>query len=313
MKELSKNDSEENISEEMDKEENTNVKELNSEFVGETNNNGDNSGDIDKDNSGKNSDRGRQEDDPLFHIKSGLSQLERTLSGEGYAFCNLICKDKNLGVIPKEMEKYVHLKYVNMSHNKITDIENLYKLNNIIFLDLSYNLIKKLGNLKSIYLKNCLYMNMSYNLIKIVEDIKLKNIMEIDLSNNEIDNLNIYCSNTVKKLILSNNNIKNIHFKNILTNLEFLDISSNPVENLQFYEIAPNINTLKINNNCTLPINQLCYLNNFKNLESLDMENYLYFKDISYKEVKQILLQNSKDLNLIKFNGNRILSKTTKS
>ncbi|SBT71556.1 leucine-rich repeat protein, putative [Plasmodium malariae] len=214
---------------------------------------------------------------------------------------------------PKEIEKYIHLKYINMSHNKIEDITNLYQLPSVIFLDISYNLIKNIGQLKNTFLKNCIYINMSHNIIKNVEDVKLKSILEFDLSYNNIDSLDIHISYTVKKLIISNNNIKKLSFKNMLPNLEFLDISSNPIENLEFYEDTPNINVLKINNNSTIPMNQLIYLNNLKFLKHLDMENYLYFKDKSYKEVKQILLENTKDINLLTFNGNRIVNKMMKN
>ncbi|GAB66735.1 leucine-rich repeat protein [Plasmodium cynomolgi strain B] len=245
-------------------------------------------------------------EDALFHIKDGLTQLEKTLSGDGYAFSNLTCKNKNLNCIPKEIEKYKHLKYINMSHNKIEDIDKLYSLSNVVFLDMSNNMIKTIKKLASNCLKNCVYMNLSHNLIKKVEDIKMQNLRELDLSHNNIENMNINLPSSVKKLNLSNNNIKTLALKNKLDNLESIDLSSNPIENIEFSEIAPNINYLKINNNSTMPMSQLSNLNNFKELHQLDMDNYLHFKDISYKEIKQILEANTKDIDLQKFNGNRI-------
>ncbi|CXI39488.1 leucine-rich repeat protein [Plasmodium berghei] len=240
-------------------------------------------------------------------IKEGLSDIEKTLNGEGYAFSNLNCSYKNIEYIPKEIIEYIYLKYIDMSHNKIENISNLYKLDNILFLDTSYNLINNLDEIKSMYLKNCIYMNISHNSINIIKDIKMKNIIELDLSYNNIENLDIYFPESLKNLNMSNNNIKNICFKNKLENLELLDISSNPIENLNFYEIIPNIKTLKLNDNYSLPINNLSELNNFKNIQFLDMENYLHFKDISYTEIKQILFQNTPDVILKKFNGNIII------
>ncbi|ANQ08409.1 Uncharacterized protein PCOAH_00027990 [Plasmodium coatneyi] len=248
----------------------------------------------------------RSNEDALFHIKDGLSQLEKTLSGDGYAFSKLTCKNKNLNCIPKEIEKYKHLKYINMSHNKIEDIDKLYNLSNVVFLDMSNNMIKAIKKVASDCLKNCVYMNLSHNLIKKVEDIKMENLIELDLSHNNIESMNISLSSSVKKLNLSNNNIKTLALKNQLANLEFIDLSSNPIENIEFSEISPNINYLKINNNSTMPMSQLSNLNNFKQLHHLDMDNYLHFKDISYKEIKQILEANTKDIDLQKFNGNRI-------
>ncbi|GAW81225.1 leucine-rich repeat protein [Plasmodium gonderi] len=262
-----------------------------------------------KGNSMDNAETRISNEDALFHIKDGLTQLEKTLKGDGYAFSNLICKNKNLDHIPKEIEKYIHLKYINMSHNKIEDIDMLYELNNVVFLDISYNLIKNLKKIASLCLKNCVYLNLSHNLIKNVEDIKMTNIIELDLSYNNIEKMNIYFSNTVKKLNLSNNNISNLDFKNKLNDLESLDLSSNPIKNLEFFEITPNINYLKINNNTTLPISQLANLNSFKGLQYLDMQNYLYFKDISYEEVMQILIKNTKDIKLKMFNGKLIDNK----
>ncbi|CAD2092283.1 leucine-rich repeat protein [Plasmodium vinckei brucechwatti] len=242
----------------------------------------------------------------LSIIKEGLSDIEKTLNGEGYAFSNLNCSYKNIEYIPKEIINYIYLKYINMSNNKIDNISNLYNLDNILFLDISYNLINNLDEIKSLHLKNCIYMNISHNSINIINDIKLKNIIELDLSYNNIENLNIYFPETLKNLNMSNNNIKNICFKNKLENIELLDISSNPIEDLNFYEIMPNIKTLKLNDNYSLSINNLSELNNFKNIQFLDMENYLHFKDKSYTEIKQILFQNTPDVNLKKFNGNLI-------
>ncbi|CAD2092330.1 leucine-rich repeat protein [Plasmodium vinckei lentum] len=243
----------------------------------------------------------------LSIIKEGLSDIEKTLNGEGYAFSSLNCSYKNIEYIPKEIINYIYLKYINLSNNKIENISNLYKLDNILFLDISYNLINNLDEIKSLHLKNCIYMNISHNSINIINDIKMKNIIELDLSYNNIENLNIYFPETLKNLNMSNNNIKNICFKNKLENIELLDISSNPIEDLNFYEIIPNIKTLKLNDNYSLPINNLSELNHFKNIQFLDMENYLHFKDKSYTEIKQILFQNTPDVNLKKFNGNLII------
>ncbi|VUZ96145.1 leucine-rich repeat protein [Plasmodium vivax] len=248
----------------------------------------------------------RSNEDALFHIKDGLTQLEKTLSGEGYAFSNLTCKNKNINCIPKEIEKYKHLKYINMSHNKIEGIDKLYSLSNVVFLDLSNNSIKAVKKMESNCLKNCVYMNLSHNMIKKVEDIKMKNLIELDLSYNSMDSMNISLPSCLKKLNLSNNNIKKLALKNQLANLEAIDLSSNPIENIDFSEITPNINYLKMNNNSSMPMSQLSNLNSFKGLQRLDMENYLHFKDISYKEVKQILVANTKDIALQRFNGNRI-------
>ncbi|SOV78311.1 leucine-rich repeat protein [Plasmodium sp. gorilla clade G3] len=246
----------------------------------------------------------------MFNIKNGLCDLEKTLNGEGYAYSNLTCRKKDIDFIPKSIIKYIHLKYINLSHNNINDLIHLYVLPNLIFLDVSYNMLKEIVELKKEYLKNCIYINLSHNLISHMNNIFLKNLLEFNISYNTINNINIYLSNTIKILNLSNNNIKNINFKNVLNNLLDLDISSNPIENLDFYTLIPNLIVLRINDNSTISMDKLKNINNFKCLQSLFMHNYLYFKDISYKEVKQILLQNSKDIHLLKFNGNPLNKKT---
>ncbi|SOV23536.1 leucine-rich repeat protein [Plasmodium sp. DRC-Itaito] len=246
----------------------------------------------------------------MFHIKNGLCGLEKTLKGEGYAYSNLMCIKKDIDFIPKNIIKYIHLKYINLSHNNIKDLVYLYVLPDIIFLDVSYNMLKEIVELKKDHLKNCIYINLSHNLISHMNNIFLNNLVEFNISYNSINNINIYLSNTIKILNLSNNNIKNINFKNTLYNLLDLDISSNPIENLDFYRFIPNLVVLRINDNTTISMDKLKNINNFKSLQSLFMKNYLYFKDISYKEVKQILLQNSKDIHLLSFNGNHLYKKT---
>ncbi|ETW35721.1 hypothetical protein PFTANZ_03593 [Plasmodium falciparum Tanzania (2000708)] len=264
-----------------------------------------------KDNKEKdNKEKDNKEKDIMFNIKNGLCDLEKTLDGEGYAYSNLTCRKKGIDFIPKSITRYIHLKYINLSHNNINDLVHLYFLPNIIFLDVSYNMLKEIVELKKEYLKNCIYINLSHNLISHMNNIFLKNLLEFNISYNTINNINIYISNTIRILNLSNNNIKNINFKNKLNNLLDLDISFNPIENLDFHTLMPNLVVLRINDNSTISMDKLNNLNNFKCLQSLFMQNYLYFKDISYKDVKEILLQNSKDIHLLKFNGNRLNKKT---
>ncbi|CDO65263.1 leucine-rich repeat protein [Plasmodium reichenowi] len=258
----------------------------------------------------KKKEKDNKEKDIMFNIKNGLCDLEKTLNGEGYAYSNLTCRKKGIDFIPKSITRYIHLKYINLSHNNINDLVHLYFLPNIMFLDVSYNMLKEIVELRKEYLKNCIYINLSHNLISHMNNIFLKNLLEFNISYNTINNINIYISNTIRILNLSNNNIKNINFKNKLNNLLDLDISFNPIENLDFHTLMPNLVVLRINDNSTISMDKLNNLNNFKCLQSLFMQNYLYFKDISYKDVKEILLQNSKDIHLLKFNGNRLNKKT---
>lgn len=239
----------------------------------------------------------------LVHVKNGLSQIEKTLTGDGYAFCSLNCENQNIEIIAKEIERYKYLKYINMSKNKIQNIENVCLLPHILFLDLSFNLIPNLTILKNKkYLPFCMYLNVSNNTITQLEDIKLKKLIELDLSHNQISDFNISLPRTLKKLILSNNSIKILNIKNQLRYLEFLDLSSNPLEHCNFFEIAPNLVFLKINNISTLTEEHIKFLNNLKSLQYLEIQNFLPFQEKSEKEVKKIVLANMPDVHLIKLN-----------
>lgn len=243
----------------------------------------------------------------LFHVKSGLSQIEKILTGDGYAFSNLHCEDKNIEIIPKEIEQFKYLKYINMSKNNISNIDNLCLLPHILFLDISFNAIDNLKSLKNNkHLQYCMYLNISHNRITTLEDIKLKKLIELDLSHNQITGVNILFPLTIKKLTLSNNMIKTVNTKAPLKNLEFLDLSSNPLENCNFYEVAPNLVFLKLNNISTLTEEHLKSLNKLKALQYLEIQNFMPFQEKLEKEVKQIVLASLPEVHLIKLNKKKL-------
>ena len=87
-------------------------------------------------------------------IQSGLSNFGKTIHGSGFGFLNLDLKGREIytlkvfsGLI-QGIEKFVHLQNIDISNNKVTDLEALNGLNVLIRLNASKNLLSTLKHFK---------------------------------------------------------------------------------------------------------------------------------------------------------------------
>lgn len=136
-------------------------------------------------------------------------------------------------------------KLLDLSDNKIEDMENIKKLPNLIYLDLSYNLFKKI-NLK-IYKLEELYL--IGNDIEQIDLPALPNLKILDLAGNNIVNIeNLNCVN-LKELYLGNNKIAKINGIKHLEKLEVLDLQNNLIENFDCFELPLSLKCIMLSDN----------------------------------------------------------------
>lgn len=84
---------------------------------------------------------------PSSTIQSGLSNFAKTIHGNGFAFLTLNLSNKEIYSV-RGIEKFVHLQNIDISHNKITDLEPLNGLNVLIRINASHNLLSSLKHFK---------------------------------------------------------------------------------------------------------------------------------------------------------------------
>eukprot|EP00753_Platysulcus_tardus_P015668 PLAT519.1.p1 GENE.PLAT519.1~~PLAT519.1.p1 ORF type:complete len:317 (-),score=115.95 PLAT519.1:83-1033(-) len=76
-------------------------------------------------------------------LEEGLSQVERTLDGDGYAFVRLTLTGKAISSLTA-LAEYPHLCYIDVAHNEIEDISALAGLESLLSLSVAHN---KLGHM----------------------------------------------------------------------------------------------------------------------------------------------------------------------
>ena len=198
------------------------------------------------------------------------------------------------------------LKSLNLSDNKITDINVLNK-NNILInlenLDLSSNNIENINILNDCKFENLKKLNLSHNKISDIDCLKNDNlslnILEIlDLSYNDIKQLNKINIKNIKSLNILNNDISS----GINDFLDYLDIYSNTFNKL----------ILEKNNNELIfhysKINYNQYFIKFKYLIDENDINDLLEK-VKFKLIEELII---KGFNNISFLSNETLNKLKK-
>ena len=183
-----------------------------------------------------------------------------------------------------------YTKILSLSSNRFNIIPmSIYYLQNLIFFDISNNMITEIDENLFTNLSHLININFSGNKLKYFpRSIKyMTNLLELDISKNELMNIPdefIYLKN-LKKLNISYNKIQLIQmnlFSNLLS-LEELYCNNNLITNMQSlnnYTIFNSIPNLKILN---ISYNQLQEYIIFKQIPNLEKIN------ISYNKLKNIL------------------------
>ena len=98
-------------------------------------------------------------------------------------------KNINTSILPLFFNLLTNLKYLNLSFNKLENIENLEdNCPNLIHLDVSHNFIKKL-RLKSLLVE---YLDISHNKFEKIEDFAPKNSNNKNFMVNSINRIDDY-------------------------------------------------------------------------------------------------------------------------
>ena len=228
---------------------------------------------------------------------------------------------KDISIFNKEEESLSNLYKLDLSYNKIVNINDLFncKFSNLKVLNLSHNEISDINCLQQNLCFNSLEkLDLSFNRIKKLNKIDIKTLNYLDLMNNEIsegflDFLNyfFYSCNSLEKLILTKDN-------NALK-FQYYDSSSRlmnliyPIEENNMNETLKSISFKQIKNLEIDRFNNLEWLSN-ESLENLQIINFKtkiddlsIFNTIKFINLKKIVFCNDEPI-LKGFNSLNIFS-----
>ncbi|XP_057685809.1 leucine-rich repeat-containing protein 23 isoform X3 [Corythoichthys intestinalis] len=167
-------------------------------------------------------------------IIPGLSLLCRTGNGLRHAFIKVVLKDKRLSDMAA-ISSYVHLRFMDVSNNRISDLSPLSSLTQLLWL-------------KLVYLQ---WLSMAANRLTEVEGLVGLALESLNLSGNRIERLNGLESCLFSKLgtlELRGNRLTSTNGIN-LPNLERLYLAQNAITSLEGLEKLERLTTLHLRDN----------------------------------------------------------------
>lgn len=134
------------------------------------------------------------------------------------------------------LENFTNLKEIDLDFNDITDISPIWNIKNLNIIHLKNNKIEDLGNISSMPNLTCL--ELADNLISNISKISvLTNLQELNLEKNKLDSASgVEKLEKLTNLNIASNKISDINFIKSLTNLEYIQLTNNSIEDVSVFE-----------------------------------------------------------------------------
>lgn len=171
-----------------------------------------------------------------------LSLLCKSGDGLSHAFVRLDLKQKDLSDI-SILQGYIHLRYVDISNNRVTDLESLNNLTHLLSLKADYNQLEKIALRPFPFLQHASF---SFNKIMDTSGLQHPLLEHLNLNNNQIED--------VKDLDGS-----------LLTKLHTLEIKENKIKSLEHLNV-PSLRNLYIGYNAINSLNGISRMNALETL-----------------------------------------------
>eukprot|EP00069_Balaena_mysticetus_P018547 bmy_11480T0 len=185
-------------------------------------------------------------------MKEGLSALCKTGNGLAHAYVKLEVKDRDLTDIYL-LRSYIHLRYVDVSENHLTDLSPLNYLTHLLWLKADGN------RLQSARLNELPYLQIAsfaYNQITDTEGISHPRLASLDLKGNHIH--------------MAQNLLKKVEGLENLSNLTTLHLRDNQIETLSgFSKEMKSLQYLNLRGNMVADLGELAKLRDLPKLRAL--------------------------------------------
>lgn len=199
----------------------------------------------------------------------------------------------DIGILQKNSHSITHL---NLSNNRLANIQILSRFKNLKFLNLSTNLISDINAISG--LKNLQYLYLDDNKITQIPVLNLQNLSELKIFNNQITNITNLSSLLAMNLLdLSFNAVENITSIFALNNLIDLKLDNNKVSNLSGIENLKSLTKLSITANIIKDLSVFIKIKriDFLNLSDNNIDDITFLKNI---EIDKLTLVNNKIFDL---------------
>jgi Leucine-rich repeat (LRR) protein len=187
-----------------------------------------------------------QEPQELDEDMMDLSEVGRTIDGEGFAYFQLDCIGKNVGSI-NILTEYGHLRQINLSKNSIKDTAPIKHLSHVLQLNLSSNAITQLDVGQ---LAHLMHLDLSENKLKELPPLQMPALKTASFSRNSISSCAAFAGHSrLESLNLSVNQLEALAGVGNMPMLKFLNVSSNNLSTLNGVCNLPSLLELNMDTN----------------------------------------------------------------
>eukprot|EP00429_Kryptoperidinium_foliaceum_P069571 CAMPEP_0176070162 /NCGR_PEP_ID=MMETSP0120_2-20121206/35035_1 /TAXON_ID=160619 /ORGANISM="Kryptoperidinium foliaceum, Strain CCMP 1326" /LENGTH=348 /DNA_ID=CAMNT_0017403803 /DNA_START=49 /DNA_END=1093 /DNA_ORIENTATION=- len=185
---------------------------------------------------------------PLSEDAMELSQVGKTIDGVSYTYFQLDCVGKNIGDVDI-LASYVHLRHIDLSKNRISDLGPLRGLDFIMKLNLADNAIESMDPLLG--LQHLLYLDFSGNRLKELPELQMPSLKHANFSRNQIMSCaNIRSHRSLQVLNVSENELQDLVGVSEMGALTSLMVASNKLTSIDGLSSVPALRSLDLSKNC---------------------------------------------------------------
>uniref|UniRef100_A0A8D2DHL7 Leucine-rich repeat-containing protein 23 n=1 Tax=Sciurus vulgaris TaxID=55149 RepID=A0A8D2DHL7_SCIVU len=223
-------------------------------------------------------------------MKEGLSLLCKTGNGLAHAYVKLELKDRDLTDI-NLLRSYIHLRYVDISENHLTDLSPLNFLTHLLWLKADSNQLRtaRLNELPYLQIASFAYnqitdtegishprlgsLDLKGNHIHMVTGLdpqKLSSLHTLELRGNQLESTLGLNLPKLKNLFLAQNLLKKVEGLENLSNLTTLHLRDNQIETLSgFSKEMKSLQYLNLRGNMVSDLGELAKLRDLPKLRAL--------------------------------------------
>nr|XP_057939749.1 leucine-rich repeat-containing protein 23-like isoform X2 [Doryrhamphus excisus]XP_057939875.1 leucine-rich repeat-containing protein 23-like isoform X2 [Doryrhamphus excisus] len=183
-------------------------------------------------------------------IIPGLSLLCRTGNGLRHAFIKVVLSDKGLSDIVA-ISNYIHLRFMDVSSNRISDLSPLASLTQLLWLKVDRNIVTYFQGQAFAQLAYLQWLSMAGNRLTDVDGLVGPSLESLILSENRIQTINGLESGHFSKLVtleLRGNRLSTTKGIN-LPNLQRLYLAQNAIKSLEGLDQLQSLTTLHLRKN----------------------------------------------------------------
>lgn len=178
-----------------------------------------------------------------------LSQVGKTIDGEGFCFFQLDCIDKNVRSL-ELLAAYEHLRQIDLSKNRIQDVTPLAGLRHVLRLNLSSNEIEDISSWREGTMAHLLRLDFGKNRMKALPPLPYPALQWANFAGNEIATCEAFTGHqTLETLDLSENRLEALKGICDMPVLRVLNVASNRVTNVCGLSRLPVLSSLDISKN----------------------------------------------------------------